>query len=192
MQFNSFSELISSINSMLEVLPEKRKTESLVLANDALATIKSRIIETGIDAEGNKMGDGSGDSPYSEAVVPYWYFSNKPSNRNAKTQAKKLLEKRGYHVSYRDWREQHDLPTDKVTTVFTGAMWKSISAELLEHGKEQSIIEIRSRDDDNQKKLGYLSGQYGPLLRLSKEELEDLQEDNNERILECHRQFGIL
>lgn len=192
MIFNSFPELISNINAMLDALPAKRQTESGVLTSDALATIRSRITETGIDADGKKMSDGKGSSPYSEAVVPYWFYSNKPSNRDAKTQAKELLKKKGYHISYTDWRQQHGLPTDKVTTVFTGSMWKSMEVKLITHDSNVTVYEIQSRDPENQKKLGYLSGQYGPLLRLSEQEFQDLQEDNNERVLDCHRQFGIL
>lgn len=177
---------------MLDALPEKRRIEAMVISNDVLATVKSRIIETGVDADGNPMGDNEGPTPYSDKVVPYWFYANKPSNRNAKDQAEKMRKKVGYFASYADWRRQHDLPVDKVTTVFTGEMWKVINPEEVEHNENMTVIEITARDDYNQSKLGFVSNQYGDLLRLNEEELTMLNEDNLARIEECHRQFGLL
>jgi len=183
MTFNSFNELIAAAEAMLQAIPDKRKQHAELSALDTLATVKSRIINDGINSEGQPLGK------YSEAVVPYWYFSNKPSNRNAQEQAKQLLKNRGYHVSYKDWREQHGLPTDKVTTVFTGEMWKSISSKLDQHDENITIVVISSNDEENQKKLGYLSSRYGDLLRLSEQEFAEIQEDDRQRILFCIDQY---
>lgn len=190
MVFNGFKDLVDACNAMLRDLPEKRKQESLILASDAKATIDSRITETGIDADGKALGDNEGSSPYSESVVPaYLYGLNKNITRDAKKVAANLQKRVGYFASYKDFRDELGLPTDKVTTNLTGQMWRSIAPEVVEHNNDVTVVEITASDEENKKKLEYLSNQYGDLLRLSQSEFTDLQNDNNARVEQCVKQY---
>ena len=183
--------LLTNINNMLAALPDNRLRESITIANDIKASVRSRITETGIDADGNKMSDNTGETPYSDAVVPYWFFKKKDSNRNPEKQAKELLKKKGYFISYAEWRGQHDLPVDKVTLSFTARMWKSIESFITEHSNDRTVVEVKANNQEDQAKVNYNSERYGNILRLSEDERNALIEDNNFRIQEILREYNL-
>lgn len=179
------TEYIKRIDDMLNYNESNRKNEALTIGLDLLATVKDRVINDSENFEGDSLGS------YSESVVPFYYYGNKPTNRDSDIAIQELKEKHGYFASYKDWREINNLPTDKVTTSFTGAMWRSVKPTITEDGFALTVVEIRSDKQEENEKLLFLSARYGDLLALNEQEIEDLREDNRVRLLKQLNRFGL-
>ena len=163
--------LADKISLTIQRIKEDRERTILIVGLDSVGRVKLRIQETGIDATGKKMGDGEGPTPYSDRVVPYWYFNKAVTNSNdAKKKAKQLLDKKGYFVSYADWRDIHGLPTDKVTQTFTGETWKNIQPVITESTDVRTVVELIPNREEEKQKYEYLNAQYGLITRLNEEE----------------------
>lgn len=175
-----FLELQNRINTAISTIKAQRERDCMIIARDALSAITSRMQNQGIDADGQKMGDGEGPTPYSDRVVPYWFFKNKPSNRG--NAVEDLYSKKGYFASYADWREVHGLPTDKVTTTFTGSMWHDMKPVIVESTPLRTVIEFQPSSEENKMKYFYLNKQYGIITRLSEQEKKDVRKDNESRL----------
>ena len=99
-------------NNFIQALNEIRVTrpiETEMLAREALALVRLRIQRQGGDENGSAFGQ------YSDAVVPRWYFDKLMTSGS-----KKVLERKGWFVSYKDARDARGFQTDTYDYTFTG------------------------------------------------------------------------
>lgn len=171
----SLTDYVQSLRNLRQDLIESRPQEALRMANDTYALAKRRIINGGEKADGSRFGR------YSEAVVPYWYYRGKETNRDNAAAVRDLLDRFGYFASYKDWRQVNNLPTDKINLSFTNSMWKNTRGFVVETGEDYVIISIHASNRKDQDKLNYLSGRFGNLLALNEEEQEYLRKANEAR-----------
>lgn len=143
-------DLINKYSKILSELPKERERIALQVANEAKALAASRIQNTGIDSEGNKM------PLYSKKPLPLYYFNNS-NNQSAVDKFKKDVKAKKAIPSYEVFRKYHGMPTDKRTTTFTGDMWKDIFVEVTNQTLDITEVTIRARSDENQKKVNYNS-----------------------------------
>lgn len=151
------------------------------MALDAFALVKRRILETGTLADGSKI------SGYSEAVVPYWFFRGKGRSESNLDK----LKKKGYFVSYKQFRESNNLRTDHVDLFVTGEFWNSMEESLVSQDGNVIIFIVKPKDEENLKKLEYLSAQKGLILDLSLSEIETIATSMEQRKLERFRRFNL-
>ncbi|MDQ3048839.1 MAG: hypothetical protein M3R27_14910 [Bacteroidota bacterium] len=108
-KLNAFS---AALVSELPVVEEK-------VCMNSFALIKDRIINEGTKASGASLGS------YSENELPLFFYSGKSLNSGGeKALAKAKKEQKG--LSYKDFREANNRPTDHKTFSFSGQMWADI------------------------------------------------------------------
>lgn len=101
--------------ALLTELP--RINESI--AKNAYALVRDRVINEG------KKGDGSSLGKYSDTELPLFFYKGKSLNAGGDKAIEKA-KKEGRGLSYEDFREANNRPTDHVTTNFSGQTWKDI------------------------------------------------------------------
>ena len=155
----------------LEEIRSTRPAETQILGIEALALVRLRIQNTRLDDEGNEFGQ------YSDAVVPRWYFNK------LNTQAsKKILERKGWFVSYKDLRDARGFQTESYDYTFTGRFFAELNAAIVEDSISSTTVEIRG-SERSQLILDGQSDKLGKsLLLLSEEELQIINEAYFERI----------
>lgn len=182
----SIDEFVSRLNKTADDIERERPEEVLKLTLDSLALVKRRVINTGKDSGGNNFGK------YSKAVVPYWFYYNKETNRNSATAVNQLLQRFGYFASYENWREVNNLQTNFINFSFTNRMWNSLAPSIDHNGEGRTVVVVKSRTDDEEKKVQYQNARFGDILALNKEERALLTQLNENRILDKFKQNGLL
>lgn len=176
-------EYADRLRAFRDELIANREEETKKIVLDSIALLKRRIVNKGQKADGSQFGD------YSEAVVPYWFYKGKDTNRSNSAAVGDLLEKHGYFASYKDWREINNLPTDKINLSFTNEMLNSLVPVVISSDRDKIIIEIQSRTKKGRDKVRWLSDRYGNILLLSKDEQEIINEAYQKRYLKIYRKY---
>jgi hypothetical protein len=168
----SISNLKVKFARIVDTLVKEREINALNFAGDLIALVNNRLINQGEDANGKKFPLYSENNLGLKTALYAISRSNKPSAKLKKGE-----------TSYKDIREILGLPTDKRTHVFTGDMLKSIDATVTESNKYLTIVEIKSKDEVNQKKLVENSVRMKiNLLRANKKEREIIDAANQTRL----------
>lgn len=179
-------EFVDKLNSSIAEIEQTRVDNGLKIVLDAIALVKRRVINTGRDADGGKFGN------YSRAVVPFWYYLGKETNRNNRSAVNDLLETFGYFASYRDWREVNNLQTSYINFSFTNRFWNSLRPHLKLRSKGRALFEIRPATNNEREKLEYQNARFGNILALSAHEKRIIQLTNEKRIRDILQKNQIL
>ena len=174
------------LRATIKDLELNRVARTQIAARGALAILQRRIHSKGEKSDGTSFGK------YSDAKVPFWFFENKETQRNAKQQAEAMRKKVGYFASYKDWREQHGLQTEHKDFVFTARMQQNIIPRLLSHSVSKTVIEIGASQAKEKKKLEYITQREGEYLKLSKSEQKFLFIQNLKRVQDALRKNLII
>lgn len=173
-----FSSALLNIEFELEKTREER---TRVIVHNALDAISSRVINRGVDSEGNSF------PPYSKNPLPTFFFltgklGKKKTTRSDENKAvKDFVKQYGRQTSYENWREFHGLPTDKKNFSFTNEMWKSTIVSLIQDGPEETVWGISSNNPADLKILLIHHAKHG-ILFLSEHELDVVLQANQDRI----------
>lgn len=183
----TIAEFRKRLQSAIKEIRDSRPRETALMLADELALIKARVINTGEKADGGKF------TPYSEAVVPYWYHGSNLKNAdfNVKNKQKELLKKKGYFSSYKDWREITNRVTAFKNFSFTNKMFHSIEPIMLANDENSTTYVFGSRDKEQQDKINWNKAQSGDFLKQSKEELDLLSRLNQQRIDRILTKHGV-
>lgn len=148
-----------------------RPLETELLAREALALVRLRIQKQGGDENGADFGQ------YSDAVVPRWYFDKLMTSGS-----KKILERKGWFVSYKDAREARGFQTDTYDYTFTGRFFNELRATISGNDLSSTTAEIVG-SDRSQNILDWQSEKIDKsILLLSVEELRIINDAYFERI----------
>ncbi len=164
------------------------------MALDATALIKDRIVNTGIDAKGNSLGK------YSEHELPAFFFKDKALNGGGvklyddvtSGKKKKGVVKKG--ISYKEWREANQRPTDHVTLSFSGTTMKDIGVVKSIQAGTKVITSVGSKNTKTRENGDstetivdeYLGPKYGNFLEPNQHELDIMENiliNNIEKLL---------
>lgn len=131
------NEFTSAVEKLSKELTANIPSINEKMALDATAMIKDRLVNTGIDAQGNSLGS------YSKNEIPLFFKKNgkvmAPFSSSLNQGGEKLFlsvikenkarRKAGEKlrgISYEQWREANNRPTDHVTLSFTGQTLKDV------------------------------------------------------------------
>jgi hypothetical protein len=167
----SITTLKTKFARIVDDLTKNREKYALNYAGDLIALVNDRLINEGIDANGKKF------PLYSDTnlgtLTPFITSKSNAPKKGSKVKS----------GSYTQIRKALGLPIDKRTHSFNGEMLKSIDAKVEESNKYLTIIEIKSKDAFNQKKLLYNSNRMKiNLLLASKKEKAIIDQANKERL----------
>lgn len=152
------------------------------IAKTALSLVRDRVINTGIDANGNSFGK------YSTNELPGFWFVGKGLSKGADTKLASELKKQRKAgnkrpgISYEKWRDMNNLQTDHKDFKFTGDTWKDIDVLETQISGWKAITEIASKDSITKKQgngslstgqlTEYLGQKYGNFLASNNQENE--------------------
>lgn len=169
------------------------KVEATKVAFDLAASIKHRVEDKGLDANGSKF------SGYSDKGVPYFLYKNAyarvPSAyTKIEAKVKSLKQKKtiggqkneftkdsDFFISYKDWREANNLKTDKKNFEFSGDMWANFgTAAGVDIQASGNIVKITlaGGTQDAQNKIDWNSSQEGQsIIEASVKEINQAKQD---------------
>lgn len=131
----NIEEFISKVNEMLGALPRSVAEINEGLAASAIPMIIDRLTELGTDGKGKKLGT------YSDNPLPTFFYLHKGTGSGAdqalESAIKKKRKEQGKNfkgISYKEFRELNNRPTNFVTLSFTGET-------LADLGVIQTLIE---------------------------------------------------
>lgn len=177
-------EYILRLKAVKTELDNTRESTAMLISQDVLALQKSRIINTGKDDEGKKIGE------YSKKVVPVWMYEKK--EKRVGNAVEKLRKKKGNFASYADWREVNNLPIEFKNFSFTNQMWSSIVAYVAERDQHSVTVGYTANNEPAIKKLQYAIDKYPELFNLSDAEQKLVKETQEKRILGVMRKWGVI
>lgn len=179
MDSNQFSQTLKSFSQKiiegLQPINEK-------VALNAYAMAKNRIINDGTIGEGKSLGG------YSDNELPSFFFKDKALNKKGEDFYLKK-KKEGEGISYKEWREANNLPTDHVTLSFSGTTLNDIGVikELKEGLRVVTIVGPKNTKNRLNGKttfevVGYLQERYGDFIKPNKEETKILEQTLNDEV----------
>ena len=93
------------------------------------------------------------------------------------------LKKKGYFVSYTDFREANNRQTNFVDLTFTGRMWKETGAQVRANDLTRSLVVLDATSARSDRLIDFNSERYGNILRPSEKEIDMVNRANFERVL---------
>lgn len=173
MSVNGQIQRVNEIQQRLLNLTNEVAAEGATMCAD----IADRVINEG------KAGDGGGFSLYSTKKVPaYWYVGR---SLNAAGDAKiKAAAKKKEGVSYKDFREFNNRPTDKKNFSFSNEMWRGFGVQKVERTGDAYLLVIGGQNKESQEKIDWMSGQEGKsIIAATKAELSRLIKKLTQKVL---------
>lgn len=114
-------EYASKVKAMLTALPDAVQTINYSLALSAIPLIVNRLTDLGVDGKGKKLG------AYSTNPLPTFFYLHKGTGSGADAKLEALVKKKRKAegedfkgISYKEFREINNRPTNFVTLSFTG------------------------------------------------------------------------
>lgn len=149
------------------------------VALNAYAEMSNRVVETGTKGEGESLGK------YSENELPSFFFKDKALNQKGEDFYLKR-KKSGEGISYKEWREANNRPTEHVTLSFSGTTLADIGVikSIQEGIKVATIVgpkntKTRTNGKTTSEIVGYLQEQYGDFIKPNKAEVQIMQNTFN-------------
>jgi hypothetical protein len=153
------------------------------LGLDALALIKKRVQQTGINAEGEKFDPYSTKPMLTSRKSLTQNADSKISSSKAKRKELKWVTINGHKLfelkgGYKEFRELHGRQTDYVDFVFSGRLFGNIKENIpgdIKITSDQAelnsgVVTIAATQELEKKKLSGLTKRKGEILALSKKE----------------------
>lgn len=168
-------EFETLVNSFSETLARELPQINEKVAQNAYALMKNRVVNDGTIGENKSLGT------YSDNELPSFFFKDKSANGKGESFYLKA-KKEGRGISYKEWREANNRPTDHVTLSFTGTTLNDIGVikSLVEGTKVITLVgakntKTRAKGKSTSDIGGYLKDQYGDFLQPNNAEIQILE-----------------
>lgn len=170
------------------------------LGQDALAAIKERVIQEGVNAEGQKF------TPYSTrpTLTNCSAMTTAACSRIAGSKKKRkelswvTLERSGRKIrlfvlpgGYKQFRELHGRQTDHVSFYFNGRMWSNIGIVSNQGDHQNGTVILAAKTEEDARKLEGNTKRKGDILDLSLEEQNRLIERFNLETLNIFKEHNL-
>jgi len=182
----SIKEFVERLGNAITEIENDREANAVKIVLDSLALVKRRVINSGKDHQGKQFGQ------YSKAVVPFFFYYGKETNRNNKTAVQELYEKNGFFASYYDWRVVNNLQVDFINFSFTNRMWSSLTPVVTVKNKNKTVIGVQAKTAKEEAKLQFQNARFGDILELGVNERNMVKVANDNRILNAFKNNGLL
>lgn len=166
-------KISNGIQSFIDDLKRQLPNKSTEIGLDAVDMITSRIIETGKNAQGSDLRYKG--KVYSDTEVPAFFFKNKSRTGSAEAMVQSFIDD-GETLSYEEFRQINNLPTDHVTLSFTSRMWNAFTVIEVIDQTGAVKIKLGTRQTEEAEKLQYQVDRYGPILQVSEIEKGELNQ----------------
>lgn len=160
----SSEEFSNSVMRLAETLVKELPIINEKAALNAYGMMKNRIINEGTIGENKSLGG------YSDNPLPAFFFKDKAANSQGEAAYLKA-KKSGEGISYNDWREANNRPTEHKTLSFTGTTLNDIGVakQVVDGVKIVTIVgakntKTRSSGKSTSEIMDYLGEQVGDFL----------------------------
>lgn len=159
-------DLSKKMRALITLIDNERERDLLLIAKDTKALVANRVQNSGLDSDEKPLPS------YSTSGVPAYLLFNaeKPNGAKIGADYKKLDDKYGPLVSYRDRREHYGLPTSKTTLTYTGEMWHGIDVWTASKTADTVTVHIGGTTEESINRLQWNTSRYGDFLQPSAEE----------------------
>lgn len=172
MKAEQFHKAVDQLALLLnQNLPEINEKMAL----NAYAMMHDRIVNEGTIGENKSLGK------YSDNEMPAFFFKDKALNKKG-DEFYLSRSKKGEGISYKEWREANNRPTDHVSLSFSGTTLKDIGVvkHITQGTKVITVVgpkNTKTRKDGKSTDdvAGFLVNQYGDFLDPNREEEAKLQ-----------------
>jgi len=169
------------------------------IASQALVTIRRRVKETGINAEGQKYIPYS-TRPMLSGCKGFLNKTNCPATSKAKRKEMKwvTIERNGKNYrlfeipgGYKEFRELNNLQTSFVDFAFSNRMWSNIKivSSYAEHSA--GVARIAASTPEDKSKLEGNTKHRGDILKLSEAEIKEIVNDFKMNIVQSIHNNGL-
>ena len=158
----SFLDFAIRLKVLVDEMNASREDESILIANDVMAQVRNRVQERKVDADGTAFGQ------YSQALVPQWFFYDKAISLGAD----KKLKTGPYFVSYADFREYNNLPSDDINFTFTGDLFRTTGIVKVENENDITTVVLGGQNARSEQILEWQEPRYGNIIEPSEQEQE--------------------
>jgi len=173
--------LIEKYTRIAKELPGQRQKLALIYAHDAHAITQARLVNDGVNANGKKF------PKYSEGFIAHLLVPSKYAKSSVVVKFKKDANEGKNNGSYRAFRDAYGRRTDIRTHNVDNNMLQSIEQVVTFHDEFKTIVEIRAKDKENQRKVNANSAIVKiNILAFGKAEKDLLSDLNKERIQELY------
>lgn len=196
----TLDEYNREFNDTVKEIENSIATNMVYLGQDALLAIKERVINEGVNAEGQKY------APYSTrpTLTNCSALTTSACSRVAGSKAKRkelswvTLERGGKKVKlfvlpggYKQFREIHGRQTDHVSFLFNGRMWSNIGIVSNQSDHQRGTVIIAAKTEEDARKLEGNTKRKGDILDLSITEQERLIERFNLNTLKIFKEHNL-
>ena len=123
-----------------------------VAGADLCADIAQRVINSGEKAEGGKF------TPYSTKDVPAFWYMGRSLNAGGEAKVKAAAKKK-QGVSYKQFREFNNRPTNFKNFSFSQEMWQGFGVKKVEANGGTYTLVIGGKTPESEEKIAWMSAQ---------------------------------
>lgn len=146
-------------------------------ALDLAQAVADRVIEEGRSAEGDKF------SAYSDVDLPAFFYFNRSANQAGEGRVRQAAKERK-SISYRDFRNYNNRPTDKKNFSFTQDMWRNFGVRSIVGAGGNLSIVLGAKSESARKKIAWNSQREGvSIIKPSAAEVERFAKSFAQKIL---------
>ena len=193
-------ELNQKLDSLVNDITQNLGTTMVQVGSEALVYVRERVMNSGIDAEGQKY------EPYSTrpmlancSSMTGNACSRIASSKEKRKELKWVTIKRGdknirlfeLPQGYKQYRELHGKQTGFVDFSFSGRMWSNIKIKSDQSEHNSGIVRIGATTEEDNKKLEGNTKRRGDILKLSKSEIENIKSSFAMNITQSIERAGL-
>jgi hypothetical protein len=197
------NELNQKLDSLVEDVNQNIGNTMVQIGSEALIYIRDRVMNSGINAEGQKY------EPYSTKpmLVGCKGFKNKANcsrlfgkkkNKDLKWVTLDRTNNEGKKIrlavldgGYKEFRQLNDLQTGFVDFSFSGRMWANIKIKSDQSEHSNGVVRIGATTDEDNKKLEGNTRRKGDILKLSANEIESIRKSFAVNITQSIERAGL-
>ena len=197
------NELNQKLDNLVEDVNQNIGNTMVQIGSEALIYIRDRVMNSGINAEGQKY------EPYSTKpmLVGCKGFKNKANcsrvfgkkkNKDLKWVTLDRTNNEGKKIrlavldgGYKEFRQLNDLQTGFVDFAFSGRMWANIKIKSDQSEHSNGVVRIGATTDEDNKKLEGNTRRKGDILKLSANEIESIRKSFAVNIEQSIEKVGL-
>ena len=157
-----FLDFAIRLKVLVDELNANREDESIIIANDVMAQVRTRVQERKVNADGTAFGQ------YSQALLPQWFYYNRSKTDTAEAD----LKAGPWFVSYADFRDLNNLPSDDIDFTFTGDLFRTTGIVNVQNDADATTVTLGGQNARSAQILEWQEPRYGNIIEPSEQEQE--------------------
>lgn len=194
-------ELAGRMNNVVRDLQDNLGRLMVQAGSNTLANVRTRIVETGKDAEGGSFAPYStkpmltGCKSFVQKEACQTLVGTKEKRKDLKWVT---ISRGGKNVKlftlpggYKEFRRIQGRRVDFVNFSLEGRMWANTKIVSDEAEHQTGVVRIAPESEENKKKLEGNTERRGPILKMSQGEIKEVKDMFNDEIMVLFKKNGL-